>query len=68
MGGPYDLVFRRSNLDAELVEVGANDGADDEDCELEGPKHEAKVPDLQALAHGFARVKWSLKVRDHGEK
>ena len=49
------------HLDSDLVEVGADDGADDEHRDLEGAEHETEVPDLQPLADCLAGKERSLK-------
>ena len=51
------------NLNSDLVEVGADDGADNEYRDLEGAEHETEVPDLQPLADCLAGKEWSLKHR-----
>ena len=43
-----------SNLHSNSVQVGPNDWADYEDGDLEGPKDESKMPDLQTLADSLS--------------
>ena len=52
-----------SNLHSNSVKVRPDDGADDEDRDLEGTEDQTEVPDFQTFADGLSGEERSLNCK-----
>ena len=63
---PFSQTVKSRNLHSHPVEIGANDGADEEDGELKYAKDEAVLGGHAALLLGLVRVEGRLHGDGHG--